>query len=90
IQGVRVKIGDGISGLVAKVKAPLILESENPDSRVAHLMTRPEIRRALVMPLISKNRCFGILNLHTHADDDRIEENLDNLHYLTQLLSSAF
>ncbi|MCA9394732.1 MAG: PocR ligand-binding domain-containing protein [Candidatus Omnitrophica bacterium] len=90
IQGVRVKIGDGISGLVAKVKAPLILESENPDSRVAHLMTRPEIRRALVMPLVSKNRCFGILNLHTHADDDRIEENLDNLHYLTQLLSSAF
>jgi len=90
IQGVRVKVGEGIAGLVAKVKAPLIIDGENPDNRVAHMLTRPQIKRALVMPLVSKNRCYGILNLHTNESNDKITENLDNLQYLTQLLSSAF
>ncbi|MGE0267420.1 MAG: PocR ligand-binding domain-containing protein [Candidatus Omnitrophota bacterium] len=90
IQGIRVKVGDGIAGLVAKVKAPLIIDGGNPDNRVAHMLTRPEIRKALVMPLVSKNRCYGILNLHTNGANDKIVENLDNLQYLTQLLSSAF
>lgn len=90
IQGVKMKVGEGISGLVAKVKAPLIIDAEAPDRRVKEMLTRPSIQKSVVFPLISKNRVYGILNLHTHEKTDRINANLDNLQYLTQLLSSAF
>ena len=90
IQGVRVKIGEGISGMVAKGKEPLIIEGHAPDKSVRKMLNRPEIKKSVVFPLLSKNRVYGVLNLHTHQTSDRINANLDNLRYLTQLLSSAF
>ncbi|MBP9853840.1 MAG: PocR ligand-binding domain-containing protein [Candidatus Omnitrophica bacterium] len=89
-EDIRLKMGEGIAGLVAKSKAPLIIDRDNPDSRIASMLHRPEIKKALVMPLVSRNRCYGVLNLHTNNADDKLTENLDNLQYLTQLLSSAF
>ncbi len=90
IQGVKIKIGEGISGMVAKGKEPLIIDGHAPDRSVRKMLRRPEIKKSVVFPLLSKNRVYGVLNLHTHESSDRINANLDNLRYLTQLLSSAF
>lgn len=89
-QDSRLKMGEGIAGLAAKEKAHFFIEGNESDNRIIHLLRRPEIKHALVMPLISKNRVFGVLNLHTKREMSKIRDNFDNLQYLSKLLSSAF
>ena len=90
IQEARVKLGEGIAGLAASENSHFLIKGKKGDNRIKHLLNRPEIKHSLVLPLTSKNRVFGVLNLHTYQDRDKIQDNLDNLKYLSQLLSSAF
>lgn len=86
----RTKLGEGIAGIAAAEKKPFLIEGQKGDSRIQHLLKRPGIKKSLVMPLEVRDRIFGVLNLHTNKAADRITDNLDNLQYLTRLLSSAF
>ena len=90
IQETHLKMGEGISGLAAQENSSFIIKGQEGDNRIAHLLKRPEIKQALVMPLVAKNRVFGVLNIHTLNEHNRIENNFDNLQYLSKLLSSAF
>lgn len=89
IQDARIKVGEGISGLAAQEKVPYVIHGQEADNRIKGLLKRPEIRHSLVMPLITKNRVFGVLNVHTREDYQNIENNLGNLQYLSELLSSV-
>jgi len=91
IRNARVKIGEGIAGLAAKEKSSFVLDGQKSENnRVQKLLKRPKIKHALVMPLMDKKKVFGVLNLHTMKEENKIQENLDNLQYLSRLLSSAF
>lgn len=87
IRDARVKIGEGVSGLAAQERRPLVIHGQEGNNRLKPYLERPEIRHALVMPLVCKNRVFGILNLHTKQERCSIEGNLENLQYLTRLLA---
>jgi len=90
----RVKIGEGIAGLAVKENSPFIITGQEVKGeggdRLGHLLKRPDIKHSLILPLVAKNRVFGVLNLHTKKEDSKIEDNFDNLQYLSKLLSSAF
>ena len=90
IENRRIKLGQGISGLAAQEKSSFVISPEKCDNRIAHLLKRPDIKKSFVMPLVSKNRVFGVLNIHTSKERDKIEDNIDNLNYLSKLLSSVF
>ena len=96
VEETRIKMGQGISGWAASENVSLLIDGQQikggsvPQNRVKNLLTRPEIKHALVMPLVSKDKVFGVLNLHTKKEDNKIEDNLDNLQYPTKLLSAAF
>jgi hypothetical protein len=85
----RVKIGQGIAGLVAKENIPLVISGTEGDKRIKHLLKRPEIKQSAVIPLAAQNRVFGILNLHTQKEAGAIEVDEVNLQHLSKLISTA-
>lgn len=62
--GNRVPIGKGIAGQVATLREPLVLQGEVTDARLAPLHPRAEIQSALSMPMITRNRLIGVLNIN--------------------------
>lgn len=88
--GIRIKMGEGIAGTAAQENTSFVIHGTEGDSRIKHFLKRPEIKEALVMPLKDEDRVFGVLSLHTKKEGGKIEGSLDNLQYLSQLLSSAF
>ncbi|MBI3585404.1 MAG: response regulator [Nitrospinae bacterium] len=65
---IRIKMGEGIAGWVAKNREPLLL---NEDSDIPHLkdmMKSQEIRSALCIPIVIKGELHGVLNLAKTTD----------------------
>ena len=62
--GARVPIGDGIAGWVAARREPLVLEGEVMDERFAPLHPRAAIKSALCMPMITRGKLVGVLNIN--------------------------
>jgi len=62
--GARVPIGDGIAGWVAARGEALVLEGEVKDERFAPLHPRAEIQSALCMPMITRGKLVGVLNVN--------------------------
>ena len=58
-------------------------------SSIKHLLKRPEIKKALVTPIVAKNKVFGVLNLHTKKSEDKIESNIENLQNLSKIVAST-
>ena len=76
IRNTRVKVGEGIAGLAVKEKSSFVLDGQKSENnRVQKLLKRPKIKHALVMPLMAKNSVFGVLNLHTMKEENKIRDN---------------
>lgn len=86
----HVSIENSIAGVAVRENSAFIINGQQGDNRIKHLLKRQDIKQSLVMPLTSKDRAFGVLNLHTKKEDCKIKDNFDNLQYLTKLLSSVF
>jgi len=86
----HVKLGEGIAGLAAKENRSFLIRGQQGENRLKSLLNRPEIKDAIVMPLLTRNRVFGVLNLHTMKEENKIRDNFDNLQYLSKLMSSVF
>lgn len=90
-QSRRLKIGEGIAGLAFKANESFVIHGIEGENRIKSLLKRPEIKHSIIMPIVSpKKEACGVLNLHTKSDQNRIDENIDNLQYLSKLISAAF
>ena len=85
----RVKLDDGVAGVAIRENVSFIICGTQGDNRIKKFLKRPDIKEALVMPLLNKGKVFGVLNLHTKMEEGRIRKNVDNLQYLSEFLSSA-
>ncbi|HUJ17252.1 MAG TPA: GAF domain-containing protein [Nitrospirota bacterium] len=65
----RSKIGEGIAGIVAKERRPVLVEDIDADSRF-HSTTRDRYRTKsfISCPLVSKERLLGVLNINDKKD----------------------
>ena len=91
VHNVHIKIGDGIAGIAVKENAPFIISGTRTDNRIQHLLKRPEIKHALVIPLVTENDVFGVLNLHTTSETNKMtDESLQVVQNLSKLTSAAF
>ncbi len=66
LKSVRLRIGEGIAGWVAQYGEPLVVPDVTQDVRFASRideMTRWKTRSILCVPLASKNRIFGVIQL---------------------------
>ncbi len=62
--GTRVPIGEGIAGWVAARREPLILPHAVEEPGVASLHPRADVQSALSMPMITRNRLIGVINVN--------------------------
>lgn len=72
----RAKIGEGIAGVVAKNRTPMLVEDLANEPRFKG-MTRDRYRTNSFVscPIISKNRLLGVLNINDKADGASFNED---------------
>lgn len=86
-----IKLGEGIAGLAAQENKSFVIEgAETPSKDLESRLTRPEIKRAFVLPMSSHNRLLGVVNLHTKINDDALaQDNLNSVHMLSKIAATA-
>jgi len=94
IKKAKVRIGEGISGIVAKDREPLLIDGSSDDPKIKDRLKRPHIKSSIVYPLEVKNRVFGVMNLNstdkeTNFDSDTLNL-VGNLARLTKVALAMF
>lgn len=87
-RNVRIKMGEGIAGIAAQENRAFIISGTQGDSRIQPYLKRPEIKQSAVLPLSSRNRLVGVLNLSCKSESCA-EFNEKNLQHLSRLISTA-
>lgn len=65
LEGMRVPMGQGISGWVAQHREPILITGKAEDGMFKDLRDRADVpRSALCVPLISQEELFGVLNIN--------------------------
>jgi signal transduction histidine kinase/FixJ family two-component response regulator len=62
--GAHMPVGEGIAGWVAASREPLMQEGEVRNARCMPAYPRAEIKSALSMPMITRNKLIGVLNVN--------------------------
>jgi PAS domain S-box-containing protein len=76
----RLKLGEGLSGRVASDGVPIVLRSLKDDPRLTRMAARAEGFRAFAsVPLRSNFKTYGTLNVHSRADREFTEEDVQLL-----------
>lgn len=91
IKDTRLKLGEGIAGIVAENRQSLLLDDMVEDSRVKVRLKRPQIKSAIVAPLQLENgELFGILNISTRRARDLLTPiSMELVNQLIKLASVA-
>ncbi len=76
IQGMKKRMGEGVSGKVVDIKAPVLVKDINSDSRFkrngfGHYRTNSFIS----IPIFSADRLLGLINLADKANGEPFDEN---------------
>jgi putative methionine-R-sulfoxide reductase with GAF domain/ligand-binding sensor protein len=86
----RVKMGEGIAGLVAENRRPILIDDTMQDSKIRNMLKRPAIKSSIVYPLEIKNRLFGVMNLNNTDSEKKFSpDTLDMINNLTRLTKTA-
>jgi two-component system, sporulation sensor kinase E len=76
----RLRLGEGLSGRVAETGVPIVIRSLKDDPRLTRMAARQEGFRAFAsVPLRSSFNTYGTLNIHTRADREFTEEDVQLL-----------
>ncbi len=82
----KVKIGEGIAGIVAKTRKPLILNGSR-DGKYAKHLKREEIISAISVPMIAGNKLVGVLNIN--RETVRMEFTEENINVMSAFAAQA-
>jgi phosphoserine phosphatase RsbU/P len=67
IEKTRVKLGDGVTGLAAQKREPILVEDVR--NTAFYIEALPHVRSELAIPLIVKNRVIGVIDIEsTHPN----------------------
>jgi sigma-B regulation protein RsbU (phosphoserine phosphatase) len=70
----RIKLGEGLTGIAAQTKQPILVSDVRKDPRYLELI--PETRSELVVPLVTKDRVVGVFDLESSQLDRFNEEHV--------------
>ena len=88
VQSTRMKLGSSISGYVAQTGRALIVEDIEKDKRFARINRQKYESKSLIsVPLIYKDRLYGVINLNNKLDGGPFAE--DDLRLLSALAVPA-
>jgi diguanylate cyclase (GGDEF)-like protein len=91
LRDVRVKMGEGLAGWVAEHGEPLIIPEAEDDPRLAQPVTgrRFRIESAICMPLRSRQRTLGVIQLFNCRIDALADDTIFFLHLLCDYAAIA-
>lgn len=91
VKTVKVKIGNGISGIAAQERKAFLIETMTQDKRIAPYLKRPQLGSSMVIPLKIEEEVVGIMNVGALASSPvRFNEgNLTQMSKLADLASIA-
>jgi sigma-B regulation protein RsbU (phosphoserine phosphatase) len=69
----RIKVGDGVTGLAAQHREAMLVGDVAKDGR--YISAIPEVRSELAVPLIIKNRVIGVIDIESLQPDHFTEEH---------------
>jgi signal transduction histidine kinase len=77
-EGVKMDVGKGIAGRVAKTGEPVLLEDISKDLRVAHpdLISTEGLKGFASVPLKAKDKVVGVMNMASHMPGRFTEDDL--------------
>ncbi|MBI2906577.1 MAG: GAF domain-containing protein [Chloroflexi bacterium] len=86
----RLKMGEGIAGRAAALKEPIYVDDIAKDSRVNRpVVAREGLRAFASIPLISKDKVLGVLNLSTKDDQGFTNRNIMLVNSLSNQVAIA-
>ena len=69
----RIKVGEGVTGLAAQSRQPVLINDVRDDSR--YIEAVPNVCSELAIPLITKNRVIGVIDLEAREPGYFTEEH---------------
>lgn len=87
VETIRVPIGQGIIGTAALERRPVVVDDVTKDSRYIHVLSGT--RSELAVPLISKNRVLGVLDIESPTASFFRDEHVRILHILASQIAIA-
>jgi phosphoserine phosphatase RsbU/P len=69
----RVKVGDGVTGVAAQRREPVLVGDVTKDPR--YISAVPNVRSELALPLIVKNRLIGVIDIESRQPDYFTEDH---------------
>jgi len=84
---VRIPMGQGIVGTAAMERRPVVVDDVCQDSRYINVLSGT--RSELAVPLISKNRVLGVLDIESPVAADFREEQVEIIHILASQIAIA-
>lgn len=90
IKSAKTKMGEGVSGWVAKNKEPLLIKDIAIDKRFRKRSKGYHNNSLLSVPLLANNELLGVINVNNKASKETFEENdLDILKEMASHVSGA-
>jgi len=65
VENTRLRLGEGIAGIVASEKEPLLIDETMCDERIMCRMHKPQIKSSFAVPIEVNKKLLGVLNLAT-------------------------
>lgn len=87
VRKIRVPIGEGISGKVAKDGKPLLISGKASDGKFERPMERSDVKSAMSVPLLVNGEIIGVINVSS-SESTHVFTG-DDLQFLTSLASLA-
>ncbi|MDP8229659.1 MAG: GAF domain-containing sensor histidine kinase [Candidatus Gorgyraea atricola] len=90
IKKAKTKVGEGVSGWVAKNKEPLLIKDIARDKRFRRRSKGYHNNSLLSVPLVANNELLGVINVNNKASKETFQENdLDILKEMASHVSGA-
>jgi putative methionine-R-sulfoxide reductase with GAF domain/GGDEF domain-containing protein len=65
VRKIRLPIGEGISGKVAKSGKPLLISGKASEKEFKHIRERSDVKSAICVPLIAESHVIGVVNVNS-------------------------
>lgn len=91
VEKTRVKLGEGIAGIVAREGTSLIIDETLRDTRIQSYLHQPKLASAIAVPFNIDNRIRGVLNVSTtqHPHDKFSSEGVNSIDKLIKLVEKT-
>jgi sigma-B regulation protein RsbU (phosphoserine phosphatase) len=87
VKGLRIKVGAGIVGRAAQTRRSVLVNDVRKDP--AYIQSLPSVQSELAVPLISKNRVVGVMDLEAPWADFFTEQHQNLLELLADRIAMA-